>query len=97
MNWTPEDIKALPYIKRPRVRCAYQRVNINSDGVRSAPFAVKTEGQIIVDGNNPWVVISASGHTRELRVSWDLVCQVLNDPYAPPIDSFPGEPIQYEI
>lgn len=83
--WTRQEVEALKtYNGRPRVRVRLTRVNIDPDGRRSAPFLVDTTGQIVVDGNNPWIEVHY-GRTTAERFSWGLVLDVLNDPHAAPI------------
>lgn len=84
--WTRETLEAIREMDRPRVRCSIDRVNIHEDGREIPATGPHTfNGRISVDGNNPWIVGHVASEQIAFRVSWGLVCEVLNDKWARPI------------
>lgn len=82
-EWDRESLEALPADERPLVRCSIDVAG--GDGLTKSFM-----GRIVVDGNNPWLVGRVGKREREFRLSWGLVCQVLNDPLASPVN-FSGQ------
>ena len=94
--WEQAEIEALRPLQRPKVRCTYPAVYLYEDG-RKEYADVRANAEIVVDGNNPWLVLRCVGGTsREYRVSWGLLLEVLNDPYASPVDFLGVKPVEYE-
>lgn len=94
-TWTREALEALREMDRPRVRCKIDRVNITEDKIRIPTGPHSFNASITVDGNNPWLTSTVAGQCVAFRVSWPLVCEVLNDRFATPIH-FPGI-AEYEV
>lgn len=84
VTYTRQDIERLKGWERPSVRCKFDAVYVDPDG-RKTEGRRECTGRIIIDGNNPWVEISAAGKTYAERYSWGLVLAVLNDPHEPAI------------
>jgi hypothetical protein len=86
-EWTRAALEAIPAYKRPGIRC-------RCEAEANMPER-DCSGRVVVDGNNPWVEIWYKGGWRAERVSWSLVVEVLNDPFASPIWFWAkGEPYQ---
>ena len=78
--WDRESIESLRGWNRPRVRI---RVTYREGGISKT---VDKLGEIVPDGNNPWIVSREShGCDIAFRCSWGLVLEVLNDKHASPI------------
>lgn len=75
MTWDKETLLALKGCERPTVRAEF-------DG-RRRPARISTYG------NNAWVEVCDGGNWIGMGVSWELVAQVLNDPYQSPISITP--------
>lgn len=90
MTWDKETIRRLKDSERPTVRAEY-------DGRKHA-------GRIHPEGNNVWVSIyrpdgriltaEVNGELRAvaMRVSWELLLEVLNDSRTSPIEIYPERP-----
>lgn len=70
------------------------------NGDRDASL-LNVNGQISVDGNNPWVFlhlpVGANTKLLEFRVSWGLLLEVLNDNRAAPILMNQDKPVTIPV
>ena len=82
--WDKDILADIREIDRPRVRVQYECTLIDEDS-RETSAVRTTTGIISIDGNNPWVCISAGGRQIACRFSWGLVLDVLNNKFAPHI------------
>lgn len=76
MTWTRADIEGLNYWDRPKVRA---RIG-----------GLTTDAEIAPDRNSVFVFTKTGGQYSELRISWGLLLDVLNDPRTAPIEIEPG-------
>lgn len=93
--YTREEIETMHSLDRPRVRVKFDCDLIDEEGRRCEASTRETTGCIVVDGNNPWIVIHAAGEQRAERFSWGLVLKVLNDRFAAPI--YFSQRVEYEV
>lgn len=95
MTFTRAEIETTKALERPTVRCQIDCDYIDEDG-RKTTGVRNANGQIALDGNNPWLVIHAAGKQLAFRVSWCLLLEVLNDRFARPVN-FQGQRVEYEV
>lgn len=96
MDWTRGSIEKLKGWDRPRVRCKYECQTVDQDGRRTTVVR-ETTGEVVPDGNNPWVVLHVGGKWVEERFSWELVLAVLNDRFEPPLWFWDRYGVVYEV
>lgn len=84
-KWDREEIEEMKPVDFPQVRCRFDAIYVDEDG-RQERGKRDINGCIVIDGNNPWLVIQAAGVQHSERFSWGLVLEVLNDRFSHPIE-----------
>ena len=83
-TWDRERLESLKGWDRPSVRCRVDVIATAEDG-RTERRVVDKTARIHIDGNNPWVEVSyGSLRNHAERISWGLLLEILNDPFAGP-------------
>ena len=97
--WEREDIEESPAKEFPSVRCRVEVAYVDQDG-RREKRTKDTSGKIVLDDsdpNRPWVCCSMGSKQLSFQLSWDLLLQILNDPYTPPLWVNQDNPVELEV